>query len=448
MDKLTATRGCPGLSYLNTCERAMSILNIGFSALSLTLDPHCDQWLIEEVLAGATSMKSVQKNIEDYDKEFCMALSTIERRLKQANTMNTSDDLDDVSNGQSKECNYLLKIGETINAFIDYHIWHVGTVTSIEEDEASMDIYTIKFEKNYKEEWSSLEVENRMAEKNIPVGGIGYKFIKSFPMNGGQQQFFNGKVRKIRGGEIEKRECVFCDGEVKQYKLEQLVEFSNNKVNFDVEDDTESESDTTDDGTDDEDVNGENMNNDDEVQVISSGRFYTKLCAAPVGTTLMERFTNLKNRVSANEAFKSAMEHPKKMIENRFRQLELEGRKVEVLNYASKNDVALFEEKLKSFDKNYDKSVRSKSQLQKMKLIAQFLNCEKHCRITPWSLEYRLCGKVGCEICIGIGRGVRAPDITIGGKNVRQEILSWLVLPVLNEDHTHYLSTAVIRDTS
>ena len=52
-----------------------------------------------------------------------------------------------------------------------------------------------------------------------------------------------------------------------------------------------------------------------------------------------------------------------------------------------------------------------------------------------------MCGEVGCKICIGIGREVRAPDITIDGENVRQQILSWLVLPVPNEDDSHYLST-------
>jgi len=94
--------------------------------------------------------------------------------------------------------------------------------------------------------------------------------------------------------------------------------------------------------------------------------------------------------------------------------LELEGRKVEVLPYPTTNDVALLSNKLKSFDRNYDKNIKSKSQLQKMELIEQFLNYEKHFQITPWTLEYRLCGELGCEICNGLGREVRGPDITIG----------------------------------
>ena len=35
MDKLVATRGCPGLSYMNTDKLAISIINIGLSGLVL-----------------------------------------------------------------------------------------------------------------------------------------------------------------------------------------------------------------------------------------------------------------------------------------------------------------------------------------------------------------------------------------------------------------------------
>ena len=122
----------------------MSILNIGLSALSLTLDPNCDEWLIKEVLAGASSMKTVRKNIEDYDKEFCLALSTIERRLRMAKGLSESDDLDYFSDGDSTEFYYLLGIGKSIKAFIDYFGWHVGTVKSVRQDEALMNMYTIQ----------------------------------------------------------------------------------------------------------------------------------------------------------------------------------------------------------------------------------------------------------------------------------------------------------------
>ena len=63
VNKLIAIRGCPGLSYLDTEERAMSVLNIGLENLSLQLNPIA--WLKEEVLLSATSMKAVQIAVEE-----------------------------------------------------------------------------------------------------------------------------------------------------------------------------------------------------------------------------------------------------------------------------------------------------------------------------------------------------------------------------------------------
>jgi hypothetical protein len=82
VDKLIAIPGCPGLSYLNTEERAMSVLNIGLANLSLKLEP-CE-WLTREVLHGASSMKAVRKAVCDYDIELPIALDILRRRrLKQ-----------------------------------------------------------------------------------------------------------------------------------------------------------------------------------------------------------------------------------------------------------------------------------------------------------------------------------------------------------------------------
>jgi len=78
------------------------------------------------------------------------------------------------------------------------------------------------------------------------------------------------------------------------------------------------------DETDDEDIDGENKSNEVvdinnktgvSAEVVSSGKFYTKLCQAPFGKNLMEYYTDLKKRVSAKEAFISAIEHPTKMME-------------------------------------------------------------------------------------------------------------------------------------
>ena len=64
MDMFLATRDCPGLSYLNTAERAMAILNIGLSGLSLSIDSNIEEWLFSEILKGALSIKAVRNAID------------------------------------------------------------------------------------------------------------------------------------------------------------------------------------------------------------------------------------------------------------------------------------------------------------------------------------------------------------------------------------------------
>ena len=76
-----ATRGCPGLSYLNTCKRPMSLLNIGLSSLAVSLDVVEDKWLMTEVLSGAMSMKTVRAAMSEYDLELPKLIEALQRQL-------------------------------------------------------------------------------------------------------------------------------------------------------------------------------------------------------------------------------------------------------------------------------------------------------------------------------------------------------------------------------
>ena len=80
MDKLSSIRGCPGLSYLNTAERAMLVLNLGLANLALSIDPNADEWLLNEVLAGTSSMKAVRAAVNQYAIELPKAITVLERR--------------------------------------------------------------------------------------------------------------------------------------------------------------------------------------------------------------------------------------------------------------------------------------------------------------------------------------------------------------------------------
>ena len=65
VDKIIAIRCCPGLSYLNTKDRVMSVLHLGLANLALRIDP-CE-WLLDAVLANMSSMKAVRMTVSEYD---------------------------------------------------------------------------------------------------------------------------------------------------------------------------------------------------------------------------------------------------------------------------------------------------------------------------------------------------------------------------------------------
>ena len=67
MDNLVATHGYPGILHLNTCERAMQLLNIGLSALEIALNVGEDEYLTTEVLSGEIPTKDVRATNNKYD---------------------------------------------------------------------------------------------------------------------------------------------------------------------------------------------------------------------------------------------------------------------------------------------------------------------------------------------------------------------------------------------
>ena len=50
METRVATCSCPGIYQNNTRKRAMLLLNIGISALTVALTVGEDEWLMEEVI--------------------------------------------------------------------------------------------------------------------------------------------------------------------------------------------------------------------------------------------------------------------------------------------------------------------------------------------------------------------------------------------------------------
>ena len=138
---------------------------------------------------------------------------------------------------------------------------------------------------------------------------------------------------------------------------------------------------------------------------------------------------------------------PQKRLEDTFSKLDLEGRPVQVIPFMTEEDCGIITDALKQFDLCYDPQYRAKSQLKKMPGIAEFMNSKEHCRVTDYSLEFRLCGITGCHICKKVGRSVRKPDVDINGLNLRAEVLRFMTLPIPNKDDSeHYLPAALARE--
>ena len=51
------------------------------------------------------------------------------------------------------------------------------------------------------------------------------------------------------------------------------------------------------------------------------------------------------------------------------------------------------------FDLDYNPNTSSKLQLNEMALIIDFTKSSYHCRITEYTLKYRICGKQDGDIC-------------------------------------------------
>ena len=90
------THGFPGISFLNTANRAMALLNIGISLLEFNYDVHLvHEFLMDEVIGNASSMKSVGAAVQEYDTDLPWAISVLERRFGRNVDVSASTSTDD-----------------------------------------------------------------------------------------------------------------------------------------------------------------------------------------------------------------------------------------------------------------------------------------------------------------------------------------------------------------
>ena len=174
------------------------------------------------------------------------------------------------------------------------------------------------------------------------------------------------------------------------------------------------------------------VNGDMEEVVPLNGRFFKKLFQTGLGQSVPDPIIDMKARKTSRDALAIILSNPKKLMEVRFEQLELDGRPFWVFPYPTVEEVFEIEDSLGAFDSRYDPNEITKSQLQKMPSISNCISSFDHFRITKYTLEYCLCANQGCIVCAEIEHGVITPNISIKGNNVRGEIMRWMYLPIID----------------
>ena len=55
-----------------------------------------------------------------------------------------------------------------------------------------------------------------------------------------------------------------------------------------------------------------------------------------------------------------------------------------------------------------------------------------------YSVEFRLCGVAGCDLCKKVGMYVRTPYVIVDGVNIRKQALRFMTLTMEDEDDKNY----------
>jgi len=105
-----------------------------------------------------------------------------------------------------------------VRKFFPGHGWFTGRVTTTTVGDEEMDRYVLHFDNDDEhEEISQQELRQLMEKAAIPIGAIGYEFVREY-----DDVFYSGKVVTIN---INDRECAVSDGLNHDYTLDQLEEW-------------------------------------------------------------------------------------------------------------------------------------------------------------------------------------------------------------------------------
>lgn len=379
LDHFVAIRGAPHGSWLNTVERAMSILNLGLMNVALKRGV-MSGWAEREV-RGIGSMKGIREKYEDLVRLNCSK----KRSLKRA----------DVQKDRDEVAQILLKL----------------------PDPSSTEKYNKSADNEEQIQSSSLECTQPQAEKDM--NSCSYLSINSCCFSNTtivtprldtcyscnkllhhlcQVEFAN--KNKFEENEMKKA-CHKCLHKV--YNVGGLAATSNNAFGAHTV----------------------------RAKILDANRQEDMPCRADAHITT-EQFKKAKAQAATDpkqsklnnffvspakvdpkssddqndlrEEWRKAMNVPIQQIASRFKYLDIGGRPVVVDEKCTDDDVGSLHSILKKIDQQYNPEIRSTSQLRKMPKLQTFMN--EHFVITPYSLSIQKCGKSTCSIC----KPIRSPE--------------------------------------
>jgi hypothetical protein len=330
-------------------------------------------------------------------------------------------------------------VGMKVIRFFPKNGWYYGSVSEIVELPKKM--YKVIFKDGETDEWTEDEYAIIKAESKVVIGDVGYKFVRVW-RRGKLSAAYDGEVIIIRGSGL--RKCLFNDGKSYIYPLSEIERCS--KLQYVPEVDLiSSSSDKSDVDSDDDMSSSSSSRSEDSVcnsvsisEATSQGIYLQKLLKVPLD--------ELEARKTSKEAFSDAIQPCIDAVTERFSNLDIDGRNIEVRQWPKDEDLKLLTEELLRYDPNFSREIKSRALLGKMPFIKEFMSCEKHYRETSYCIEFKLCGEDECGICRRIGRRIRTPVTTNG--ELRKEVNRFLDLPILDKarNNEHFMTPEKTRE--
>ena len=171
-------------------------------------------------------MKAIRNALTQLDLVTPIAIQALERRqARLANTQPTIsvlDSDDDANPGSTAENtadvdgdNMGPPVGTVVFKFFPFYGKFKGRVEMLRPNAENGKCIRVRFEDGDMEDMTLREFRESQEEASIPIGEVGFKFIKKF-----QGDWYTGEVIRVMGN--LKRLCRFNDGDHKEYTLAQV----------------------------------------------------------------------------------------------------------------------------------------------------------------------------------------------------------------------------------